>query len=122
MQPSERRRVKGWRFDIRSGKTHSSGYAKDMENSRIENKHMRHARRLVLMLMTLIWFFPGVMLVWAADPEIDRLLGSPIGKDWVTNGGNLTNQRYSTLNQINTSNVRQLKGAWMTRLKGSGFN
>ena len=74
------------------------------------------------MLMTLIWVFLRVMPVWAADPEIDRLLRSPIGKDWVTNGGNLTNQRYSTLKQINTSNVKQLKGAWMTRLKGSGFD
>ncbi|HZF03497.1 MAG TPA: hypothetical protein VE932_04095, partial [Patescibacteria group bacterium] len=55
----------------------------------------------------------------AADPEIDQLLRSPVGKDWVTNGGNLTNQRYSTLTQINTTNVKQLKGAWMTRLKGS---
>jgi alcohol dehydrogenase (cytochrome c) len=60
------------------------------------------------------------MPVWAADPEIDRLLRSPVGKDWVTNGGNLTNQRYSTLKQIDTSNVKNLKGAWMTRLKGSG--
>ena len=58
--------------------------------------------------------------VKAADPEIDRLLQSPVGKDWVTNGGNMTNQRYSTLKQIDTSNVKQLKGAWMTRLKGSG--
>jgi len=57
----------------------------------------------------------------AADPEIDRLLQSPVGKDWVTNGGNLTNQRYSALKQIDTTNVKQLKGAWMTRLKGSGF-
>src|SRR5438876_10440701 len=61
------------------------------------------------------------MPVLAADPEIDRLLRSPVGKDWVTNGGNLTNQRYSTLKQIDTTNVTQLKGAWMTRLKGSGF-
>jgi quinohemoprotein ethanol dehydrogenase len=57
----------------------------------------------------------------AADPQIDNLLRSPIGKDWVTNGGNLTNQRYSTLKQINVDNVKQLKGAWMTRLKGSGY-
>jgi len=57
---------------------------------------------------------------WAADPEIDQLLRSPVGKDWITNGGNLTNQRYSTLKQIDTTNVKQLKGAWMTRLKGSG--
>ena len=54
-------------------------------------------------------------------PRSTSLLRSPVGKDWVTNGGNLTNQRYSTLKQIDTTNVKQLKGAWMTRLKGSGF-
>jgi alcohol dehydrogenase (cytochrome c) len=70
--------------------------------------------------MTLSFFFLVAMPVWAADAEIDHLLRSPVGKDWVTNGGNLTNQRYSTLQQMNTSNVKQLKGAWMTRLKGSG--
>ena len=59
--------------------------------------------------------------VKAADPEIDKLLQSPVGKDWVTNGGNITNQRYSTLKQIDTGNAKQLKGTWMTRLKGSGF-
>jgi quinohemoprotein ethanol dehydrogenase len=79
-----------------------------------------HKQRLVPVLMTLSLLFLVVMPVWAADPEIDRLLRSPVGKDWVTNGGNLTNQRYSTLKQIDTSNVKQLKGAWMTRLKGSG--
>ena len=57
----------------------------------------------------------------AADPDIDPLLQSPVGKDWVTNGGNLTNQRYSTLKQIDTTNVKQLKGAWITHLKGSGL-
>ena len=56
----------------------------------------------------------------AADPEMDKLLRGPVGKDWVTNGGNLTNNRYSTLKQIDTTNVGKLKGAWMTRLKGSG--
>ena len=76
--------------------------------------------------MTLAVLVIGLMcmcasLARAADPEIDALLKSPVGKDWVTNGGNLTNQRYSTLKQINTSNVKQLKGAWMTRLKGSGM-
>lgn len=33
----------------------------------------------------------------------------------------LTNQRYSTQKQIDATNVKQLKGAWMTRLKGSGL-
>src|SRR6202171_5114926 len=41
------------------------------------------------------------------------------GNDWITYGGALNNQRYSTLNQINTTNVSQLKGVWMSRL-GSG--
>ena len=41
------------------------------------------------------------------------------GKDWITFGGALNGQRYSTLDQINPGNVAQLKGAWMTRL-GSG--
>ena len=39
---------------------------------------------------------------------------------WLTNGGNLTNQRYSTLDSINTSNVSKLKGVWLTHLRGSG--
>src|SRR2546427_5730602 len=82
----------------------------------------RHGRRLMAVLTTLSFLFFTVMPVLAADQEINRLLRSPIGKDWVTNGGNLTNQRYSTLKQIDTSNVTQLKGAWMTRLKGSGFS
>src|SRR5256886_6274451 len=79
----------------------------------------RHGRRLMAVLTTLSFLFFTVMPVLAADPEIDRLLRSPVGKDWVTNGGNLTNQRYSTLKEIATNNVKQLKGAWMTRLKGS---
>src|ERR1700741_1808453 len=81
----------------------------------------RRARQMVPMLMALGLLVAGAAPVKAADPEIDRLLQAPVGKDWVTNGGNLTNQRYSTLKQIDTTNIKQLKGAWMTRLKGSGL-
>ena len=73
---------------------------------------------IVLLALGLIFLAAPVK---AADPEIDRLLQTPVGKDWVTNGGNMTNQRYSTLKQIDTSNIKPLKGAWMTRLKGSGL-
>ena len=76
----------------------------------------------------LVQAFLAIGLMWASvpsasaqDPEIDKMLKGPVGKDWVTNGGNLTNQRYSTLKQIDANNVKQLKGAWMTRLKGSGM-
>jgi quinohemoprotein ethanol dehydrogenase len=43
------------------------------------------------------------------------------GQNWLTNGGNLGNQRYSTLDKITVSNVANLKGAWMTHL-GSGLD
>jgi len=42
------------------------------------------------------------------------------GSDWSTNGGTMSNQRYSTLDDIDTSNVAQLKGVWRTHLNGSG--
>lgn len=79
-----------------------------------------HNSRLLSAAAAICLFFAGGASSRVADPEIDQLLKGPVGKDWVTNGGNLTNQRYSTLKQINTDNAGQLKGAWMTRLKGSG--
>jgi alcohol dehydrogenase (cytochrome c) len=39
---------------------------------------------------------------------------------WPTNGGNLYNQRYSSLKAIDRSNVAQLRGVWRARLRGSG--
>src|SRR5687768_6813194 len=39
---------------------------------------------------------------------------------WLTNGGTLMNQRYSPLDEIDTDNVADLKGVWMTDLDGSG--
>src|SRR6267142_1948200 len=80
----------------------------------------RPGQQVIAVVTTLSFLFLMVHTTLAADPEIDRLVRGPVGKDWVTNGGNLTNQRYSTLKQIDTTNVAQLKGAWMTRLKGSG--
>jgi quinohemoprotein ethanol dehydrogenase len=82
---------------------------------------MRHAQQIVSVFVVLGLAFLVTPPVRGADPQIDHLLQSPVGKDWVANGGNLTNQRYSTLNQIDTSNVKQLKGAWVTHLKGSGL-
>ncbi len=38
---------------------------------------------------------------------------------WLTNGGNLYNQRYSPLKQINVDNVKGLKALWRTGM-GSG--
>ena len=46
----------------------------------------------------------------AADPR----------ENWLTNGGALSNARYSPLDEINSDNVGELKGEWMTHLNGSG--
>jgi hypothetical protein len=87
-----------------------------------EEMHMRgHARLVVATLAAVGLLFLKPSATSAADPKIDALLRSPVGKDWITNGGNLTNQRYSTLKQIDRTNVKQLKGAWMQRLKSSGL-
>ena len=53
------------------------------------------------------------------DFSAERLVAPPTD-GWLTNGGNLYNQRYSPLNQIDASNVAQLKGVWRARLRGSG--
>jgi len=42
--------------------------------------------------------------------------------NWITNGGNLFNQRYSPLTQINRDNVASLKAVWRASLNGSGLN
>ena len=47
-------------------------------------------------------------------------LYAPAGDDWITNGGGTTNDRYSTLSGINTSNVGKLKLAWKIHLKSGG--
>jgi alcohol dehydrogenase (cytochrome c) len=45
----------------------------------------------------------------------------PPTSEWPVVGGDWGNSRYSPLDQINTSNVRTLRGGWMQRLNGSGF-
>src|SRR6187455_854596 len=55
----------------------------------------------------------------AGDFSAERLVAPPTD-GWPTNGGNLYNQRYSPLSQIDASNVAQLKGVWRARLGGSG--
>ena len=67
---------------------------------------MRCRAQLLVPMYTALGLLLASAPVLAADLEIDRLLQSPVSKDWITNGGNLTNERYSTLKQIDTSNVR----------------
>ena len=41
--------------------------------------------------------------------------------DWITNGGSTSNQRYSSLDEINDGNVQNLRGVWLTHLRKSGL-
>jgi quinohemoprotein ethanol dehydrogenase len=40
--------------------------------------------------------------------------------DWISNGGSINNQRFSSLNQITSANASGLKQAWHIHLNGSG--
>jgi glucose dehydrogenase len=50
-----------------------------------------------------------------------RLLVSPPTDAWATNGGNIYNQRYSPLRQIERGNVAKLQAEWRASLRGSGL-
>ena len=45
----------------------------------------------------------------ASGPDLTK----PAGKDWPAVAGGWDNSRFSTLNQINTANIKQLGGAWV---------
>jgi len=42
-------------------------------------------------------------------------------QSWITNGGNIYNQRYSALDQINRDNIKDVKAVWRVSLNGSGL-
>src|SRR6516164_6805477 len=73
---------------------------------------LRRAQQIIRILIAVGCLLPGAGGVRAADPEIDQLLRSSVDKDWVTNGGNLTNQRYSVLKQIDTTNAKTGEILW----------
>jgi quinohemoprotein ethanol dehydrogenase len=50
-----------------------------------------------------------------------QLFAAPTS-DWLTNGGSLSNQRYSPLESLNPGNVAQLKANWRAALNGSGLS
>src|SRR5258708_38679388 len=64
---------------------------------------------------------PGIAAAQALDPA---LLTKPLGDSWPTYSGDYSGKRYSSLKQINQSNVKSLTLAWVSRVTpgpGSGF-
>jgi alcohol dehydrogenase (cytochrome c) len=59
----------------------------------------------------------------SAEPHItastsvsaEDLLASPVGANWTSYNGDYTGRRYSSLHEINTANVAQLRAAWVFR-------
>jgi alcohol dehydrogenase (cytochrome c) len=72
----------------------------------------------ICVLVCLLLALPPVA---RAEPHLAGQLVSsgPASDDWRSSGGDLANTRYSSLEQINTANVVDLKGVWLARL-GSG--
>src|SRR5438093_13004499 len=46
----------------------------------------------------------------------------PVGNDWPTYSGDYSSRRYSSLTQINQSNVKHLTLAWATRVTAGAGN
>lgn len=62
----------------------------------------------------------GVALMALGLVAAAQDLRKPANAEWPLVGGDWGNTRYSALSQINTTNVKTMKGAWMARLN-SGF-
>jgi quinohemoprotein ethanol dehydrogenase len=88
---------------------------------------------LVLLLVVLVGSGPTLIAAQQGTPAAGSPVASPpagsakpvgeaAGAEWTTYGGNLFNHRYSSLDQIDTGNVAQLKGAWTyhTGVQSSG--
>jgi quinohemoprotein ethanol dehydrogenase len=60
----------------------------------------------------------GTQIAQAPAFTPDDLLALP-KTNWITNGGTTFNQRYSPLDEIDTDNVKDLKGVWLTHLDNS---
>jgi PQQ-dependent dehydrogenase (methanol/ethanol family) len=84
-------------------------------------------QRLPWLLITTLWFFSvgvhGQLITPVASEHqalsVEALVAPPSDR-WPTNGGNIYNQRYSSLDEINLETVGNLGAVWRVHLEGSG--
>lgn len=84
---------------------------------------IRAPRRALVVTCLLVGASAGAQVPEAAlapDFPADELVALP-SENWPTNGGNLYNQRYSPLDQINRNNIDQVRAEWRVSLNGSGM-
>src|SRR5436305_4634889 len=73
-----------------------------------------------------ILFVPVLLIGQGRGVDPADLL-KPLKEDWPTYNGDYSGKRYSALTQVNTTNVKNLTLAWMTRVtsgpgnSGGGF-
>src|ERR1700704_2922784 len=66
-----------------------------------------------LLLISSLCLIPAIVAAQNLDPA---LLAKPLSTDWPTYSGDYSGKRYSSLTQINQSNVKNLSLAWVTRV------
>ncbi len=76
----------------------------------------------IVSLITMAVSAPALVRAQTPTTASSAPAGEPAGAEWTTYGGNLYNQRYSSLDQVTTDNVKDLKGAWVyhTNIFNSG--
>ncbi len=65
-------------------------------------------KQLVIASLTCALVLPGVV---AANPDLEKLIADP--NNWAMQAGDMYNQRYSKLSQINAQNVGKMQVAWL---------
>src|SRR5690349_7920231 len=76
-----------------------------------QGDRMKHALGLAVAVAAACVLSLGTAIVAQSD------WSAPTGRDFPVVGGNLGNQRYSTLSQITPANLTQLGGAWLVHLE-----
>jgi PQQ-dependent dehydrogenase (methanol/ethanol family) len=71
-------------------------------------KSLNGARISGALAMMYLLAYPGVV---PANSDVEKLTADP--KNWAMQAGDMYNQRYSKLNQINAQNVDKMQVAWM---------
>src|SRR5215472_1469137 len=82
---------------------------------------MTLSRGVFVLVLVLAWSSefpisaePGESPVTASvNVQAEDLLAQPVGANWTSYNGDYTGQRYSSLQEINAGNVRQLQAAWV---------
>jgi alcohol dehydrogenase (cytochrome c) len=83
---------------------------------------MNATRWLALVSLVFFWIFAAPPAAWqnsqshltvATDVSAEDLLVRPVGANWPSYNGDYSGRRYSTLKEINTANVSQLRPAWL---------